>query len=289
MPVTDSADDQELTAARQLHRRGVELCDVGQLSEAREVFVRALDVLHLDARGEPHADAPKPPSGAEQHARDEAAARILLSLALPTSQQERVKAGLAVLADADAIAARVRLPGVTALICCQRGLLLLRTGRRRRRWPSWTPPSSSSHAAPAEQFKIMMNRGDSHHLLGNVRAARHDFAAALDIARDGKMTEFEFGATHNLGFMAYLEGDLPKALSLMPTPAQATSDYARGVVGLDRAKVLLAAGLFAEADETCAKPPSRSVGLTLSSCLARRNSPGPRRRCEPRTRPRPGR
>jgi CHAT domain-containing protein len=249
--VADGTFDQELTAARRLHRRGVELCDVGQLSEAGEVFVRALDVLHLDPRGQPLAGALPPPSEAEQHARDEIAARILLSVALPTSQQERVEAGLAVLADADAIATRVRLPGVTALICCQRGLLLLRTGRPAEALVELDAAVELvSHAAPAEQFKIMMNRGDTHHLLGNIRAARYDFAAALDIARAGRMTEYEFGATHNLGFMAYLEGDLPKALSLMPAPAQAGSDYARGVVGLDRAKVLLAAGLFAEADET---------------------------------------
>jgi CHAT domain-containing protein/tetratricopeptide (TPR) repeat protein len=243
-------EDHELMAARQLHRQGVELCDVGRLSEAREVFGRALGVLHVDGRGKPLAGAAESPSQADRIARDEIAARILVSLALPTSQ-EHLEAGLAVLADADAIAGRVRLPGVTALICCQRGLLLLRTGRPAEALVELDAAVHLvSHAAPAEQFKIMMNRGDTHHLLGNVRAARQDFAAALAIARAAKLTEFEFGATHNLGFMAYLEGDLPRALSLMPTPAQASSDYARGVVGLDRAKVLLAAGLFAEADET---------------------------------------
>jgi tetratricopeptide (TPR) repeat protein len=258
-------DTDELAAARQLHRHGVELCDLGQLTEARDVFVRALDTLQFgraepqDARGDRTdarslgtVDAPTAaPAPASSRSRDEVAARILLSLALPTAQLEHLGAGLAVLTDADAIASRIRLPGVAALISCQRGLLLLRAGRPAEALGELDAAVGlAAHAAPAEQFKIRMNRGDTQHLLGNVRAARHDFAAALEIAHRHGMTEFAFGATHNLGFMEYLSGDLPAALGLMPTPGQATSDYARGVVGLDRAKVMLAAGLFDEADES---------------------------------------
>ena len=258
-------DAGELAAAWQLHRHGVELCDLGHLAEAREVFVRALDMLQLGSHGEPRDDLGEPPetigrppagvrpaasTEAASRSRDEVAARILLSLALPTAQLDHLTAGLAVLADADAIATRIRLPGVTALISCQRGLLLLRAGRAAEALVELDAAVGLvSHAAPAEQFKIRMNRGDTHHLLGNVRAAQQDFAAALEIARRHGMAEFEFGATHNLGFMQYLAGDLPAALRLMPTPDLATSDYARGVVGLDRAKVMLAAGLFDEADQ----------------------------------------
>ena len=48
--------------------------------------------------------------------------------------------------------------------------------------------------------------------------------------------------------MHYLAGNLPRALELMPTVEQAASDHYKGVVGIDRSRVLLSAGLVADAD-----------------------------------------
>ena len=50
--------------------------------------------------------------------------------------------------------------------------------------------------------------------------------------------------------MHYLAGNLPRALELMPTVEQAASDHYKGVVGIDRSRVLLSAGLVADADRT---------------------------------------
>ena len=50
--------------------------------------------------------------------------------------------------------------------------------------------------------------------------------------------------------MHYLAGDLPRSLELMPTVEQAASDHYEGVVGINRSKVLLSAGLVADADRT---------------------------------------
>ena len=47
-----------------------------------------------------------------------------------------------------------------------------------------------------------------------------------------------------------MSGNLPRALELMPSIEQASSDFERGVVGLDRARVLLSAGLVSEADRS---------------------------------------
>lgn len=63
------------------------------------------------------------------------------------------------------------------------------------------------------------------------------------LLREGRLVEeLTFAAQHNLGFMRYLAGDLPRALELMPTVEETRSDRYRGVVGIDRAKVLLGAG-----------------------------------------------
>ena len=58
----------------------------------------------------------------------------------------------------------------------------------------------------------------------------------------------EFAARLNLGYMHYLAGNLPRSLELMPTVEQAASDHYKGVVGINRSKVLLSAGLVADAD-----------------------------------------
>jgi tetratricopeptide (TPR) repeat protein len=238
--------------ARDLHQAGVAAGDDGQLVAADRLFHRALSALQLDADGAlttPRTPTTTPAASRQRRARDEVAARILLSMALPAYERGDLEAGLNTLADAARVADRAQISAVGVLIDCQRGVLMLRAGR---------PGEAVLHldravrklrfAAPVEQCKIMMNRGDAHHLVGDISRARADFAAAVEIAGAHGLSEFVFRNTHNVAFMEYLAGNLPRALELMPTGESATSDYARGVIGMDRAKVLLSAGLFSEAD-----------------------------------------
>ena len=55
---------------------------------------------------------------------------------------------------------------------------------------------------------------------------------------------------------------------MMPTVAEATSDYARGIVGMDRARVLLRAGLFREADATLLEASEALTHTDLVQVLA---------------------
>ena len=241
--------DGALDRAGELHRLGVAAGDEGHLSEAAGLFARALAVLGLDRRGEPLE-----PHGAgdSQHHRDRdrLAARILNSMALPAYELGEVQAGLATIEAAERVAARARYSEVRVLVLVQHGLLLIRAGRPAEALPYLDQAVRLiRYAAPIEQCKIWMNRGDAHHLLGHIRLAHSDFSQAVELARRHGLTEFEFRNTHNAAFMDYLSGDLPRALARMPSPATASSDYASGVVGLDRSKVLLSAGLVTEADE----------------------------------------
>src|SRR6478609_4005617 len=56
-------------------------------------------------------------------------------------------------------------------------------------------------------------------------------------------------ATHTLGLVRWVSGDLPGALQAMSTADEVRPEVRSGIRALDRAKVLLAAGLLAEARE----------------------------------------
>ncbi|MET1007027.1 MAG: hypothetical protein ABWX96_15875, partial [Propionibacteriaceae bacterium] len=216
-----------LDRASELHRLGVAAGDEGHLNRAAELFRQAMTELDLDPWGEPLGTAPLEKSAAR--ARDRIAARVLTSMALPAYELGRVQAGLDTIEAAERVATRAQFSQVRVLVLVQHGLLLVRAGRPAEALPYLDQAVRLIRfAAPIEQCKIMMNRGDAHHLVGHIKQARADFSAAVALAREHDLAEFEFRNTHNAAFMEYLAGDLPKALAMMPTPAAATSDYARG-------------------------------------------------------------
>ena len=110
--------------------------------------------------------------------------------------------------------------------------------------------ASLADAPEIDQCKIMLNRGEVNGLIGDVAAAKADSARALELAQAYGLPTLAFYGTHNLGLFEFLSGNLPRALELMPSIEQASSDFERGVVGLDRARVLLSAGLVSEADRS---------------------------------------
>jgi CHAT domain len=238
-----------LRRAQELHLAGVAAADDGQLAHSADLLRKGLDVLGLGADGKV-LDG-RAPDDAFRDERDRIGSRILLSLALPSYEFGSVAAGLEILDAARRVAERARFTELPVLIYCQRGVMLLRAGRPAAALLDLDRAVSLlSYATPVEQCKIMMDRGDAHHELRQIKLAHADFAAALQIATRHSLDELVFRNTHNLGYTEYLAGNLPRALSLMPTVADATSDYARGVVGLDRAAVLLSAGLLQETDTT---------------------------------------
>ena len=258
----------ELQRARALHHAGVAAGDDGRLADAANLLTEALGLLGLDPDGAPARGSSGPDHVPEQD-HDYLAARILISLALPRYELGDIDAGLEVLAHAEQIADRRSVAEFAALIHCQRGLLLARAGRPLEALPNLNEAVRLLAAvSPLEQCKILMNRGEVHHQLGRIRAAERDYAQATEIARAAGEPEFVFRNTHNTGYMAYLAGDLPRALRIMPTVAEATSDYARGVVGLDRARVLLRAGLFQEADATLREASEALTHTDLLQVLA---------------------
>lgn len=96
---------------------------------------------------------------------------------------------------------------------------------------------------------VLLNRGSLLLELGDVDQARADLAEAIEHAASVGDLLLVSKARHNLGYAEYLRGDLPVALRAMDEAAEQAPDRHAAVGLIDRAQVLLDAGLLTEADD----------------------------------------
>jgi tetratricopeptide (TPR) repeat protein len=206
---------------------------------------------------------------------DQLSARILLGLSYPTHEMGQIGESIRLLVQAERLARGRSLGQLTVITRAQHGLLLLREGRVKDAIQQLDGAVELlADAEPADQCKILINRGDAHDQLGHIRSAIQDFSHAVVLSRRYGLADLEFAARHNLGYMHYLTGNLPRSLELMPTVEQAASDHYKGVVGIDRSRVLLSAGLVADADRslleaTAALERTEMVALLAEAELSR--------------------
>lgn len=102
---------------------------------------------------------------------------------------------------------------------------------------------------PIDQVRLLLNRGTLRTHAMQLEAASADLALAATLAAEEQAEALRFMAVHNQGFVEFLRGDLPRALSLMEQAERLDADVERGVAHLDRARVMLEAGLVDEAHE----------------------------------------
>ncbi len=95
----------------------------------------------------------------------------------------------------------------------------------------------------------LLNRGVMHMSEGRLRQAHADTEAAAAAARRSGNDVIVFMATHNLGYVDFLAGNLPGSLETMTAAREVLPTGATGVPAMDRARVLLSAGLRVEAGE----------------------------------------
>ena len=99
---------------------------------------------------------------------------------------------------------------------------------------------------PDDRPTLLLNRGAVHLLRRDLRAARADLSASARLAGELGMTRQEFKAQHNLGYAEFLAGDIPAALRAFALADELDTDVSRSVWFLDRARVLMEAGLLEE-------------------------------------------
>jgi tetratricopeptide (TPR) repeat protein len=233
-----------VSTALELHARGREENGRGRHAAASEILQAALREL-AGARAESHAEV--------------ARVRILLSLAWSLAELDGLDRGLARLRDVYEIlgSGALAAPDAQALrtpLHNQHGLLLLRAGRTDAALVQFAEAERwFAHAPILEQCNVLLNRGALGINTLEIARARADLTRCAELARTDDLSLLEFKARHNLGYLEFLAGDLPRALAVMDDAASIHVDHQRGVPLVDRARVLMEAGLTREADEALAQ------------------------------------
>jgi tetratricopeptide (TPR) repeat protein len=179
--------------------------------------------------------------------------RILVSLGYAVAEQGDTALGLSYLDEAQELLP----PPERGVLHGQRAVLFRRTGRDDEALASYDKALRvlDERREPRELARVLLNRGVLHLRASRPPAARADLTRAARVAHRYGLSLIATKARHNLALLDLAAGDLPKALS---TFAALFGEYARSapgvlpVLSLDRARVLLAAGLFREADEELA-------------------------------------
>lgn len=182
-------------------------------------------------------------------------AHILVSLAYHVAERRSLAAGLALLAEAEAIP---EVPGrIRGLAHSQRGLLYMRAAQFAEALPEFDAALRLlDESEPADVGRVLLNRAMVHEQCRNLSQGRADLTRLLDLARRHDLAVLGAKALNNLGRMALIAGDLPQALRLLDAAAGTLLPLSPAIAAtwhLDRAQVLLAAGLVWEADADLAR------------------------------------
>ncbi|GCE75391.1 CHAT domain-containing protein [Cellulomonas biazotea] len=144
--------------------------------------------------------------------------------------------------------------GLPPAVAGLRGLLALRAGRQHEAL-HWLDEAVASidDADPIDACRVLLNRGVLHTDMHHVALSRADYAECARRARRAGFELLTFKAEHNLGYLDFVAGDLPEALARMEAAARILPGPSRPTALMDRARVLLEAGLVGVADQTLAE------------------------------------
>lgn len=176
-------------------------------------------------------------------------ARILITMADAQVELGQVEQAASLL---DAATQAGAGPGVEPIVQASRGVLFARTGRleaSREQLDAAVDALSGAGGSGHNLVRALLWRGLLHLSEARLEAATADCEAAAAIGRQAGLDAAVVIATHNLGLVKYISGDLPGALQQMTRAEEGGPQIRAGVRALDRAKVLLAAGLLDEAKE----------------------------------------
>lgn len=154
-----------------------------------------------------------------------------------------------------------------ALAHVQGGVLLARAGRFAESLDHLRSAVALSHALPVDdRVRLLVNKGTVASQHGLLDEAADDLAEAARLATD--LPDYAFMALHNLGFVEYLRGDLPAALRAMVAADGMDAAVDRSVSRLDRARVLMEAGLVDEASDLLTETVSSMRAANMADELA---------------------
>jgi tetratricopeptide (TPR) repeat protein len=140
--------------------------------------------------------------------------------------------------------------GLTSTEVPARGTSPGASARRREDGVLAEERSDQSNTDPVTLASTYLNRGHAYIDLAHATRAARDFETCIEVCAEHDIGWLAAKARHNLGYVAYMTGDLPTALRHF---AEAETAYRAGTPGLlpalklDQARALLSAGLATDA------------------------------------------
>lgn len=159
-------------------------------------------------------------------------------------------AAIELLTRADVIARGAGLEELRAPILGQRGFVKRHVGDLDGAILDITAGLSHARFAEArDETRLWLNRGAIYLDLGESELAIHDLKRCIASGgRPGVSPVLVVGARHNLGYAEYLRGELPAAITAMTEAAAEAPESQLGVLLMERAMVLIEAGLSTDAE-----------------------------------------
>ena len=174
--------------------------------------------------------------------------RLAISATWVTFERHGLDAALAEAHGAQTAARQAGFPEVAAAAAAQEGTLRARAGELDAAWRALSAVDTAA-LTDEDRMRTLMNRGTLASELRRLDEATADLAEAAELAAAVGAAPLEFMARHNLGWVQFVRGDLPAALAAMSRADDLDVPIDRTVARLDRARVLLEAGLIPEARE----------------------------------------
>jgi hypothetical protein len=235
------ASPDPLTEIERLSALGIVANDEGKHATALRLFQRTLRRIdELDRLRRRHDE------------RDDIArlrARTWISVATCESELNGHQAGLAALDTARGYLEVAEDRHLQFLLLSQTGYMTVRGGEVDSGLRSLERAEQLvDHATSGEAYILYLNRGTTYLFARQLSRAARDFRRAQELAEANDWTTESRMVQHNLGYLAYLKGNLAQALTVMEDHDDRESAIFRAVVLLDRSQVLIEAGLHREAD-----------------------------------------
>lgn len=234
---------QSVTPAA-LHQRAIRQCDHGRYDLAHRTLLTALAGLDgIDTSMGATTDTP---------AALRTRAQVLITLSYVEGELRGGGHGLGRLQEAERVVNGLRADDLTFAVRNAHGLWAMRNGSISAAIDHFTRAETLLAAANHKDAAILLlNRGSLHLSQLDLDLARADLSRCADVTRSApadvstsaELATVAFMAQHNRGYLEYLAGNLPEALRLMDDAAAHSGQVALGVSRLDRARVLIEAGL----------------------------------------------
>lgn len=166
----------------------------------------------------------------------------------------RLSDALALVGRAEATAREAAAPDLLATVAAQRALLVLRAGDTHAALTAFDEAAGHlGSMAPRDRAIVTLNRGVLRLEHSQLDLARDDLTLSLGHAVEAGDATLESMARHNLGYVEFLHGRIPRAIAAYRHAAATWPDVPHPAMQLDLARVLREAGLLSEADEALAR------------------------------------